>query len=102
MSSKCICLGDNVIVTLDTLLTLLREQVSPKWREFGEALGIDDMVLDSIASTSSPFVELLDYWLKYYDGIPTWSVVAKALRDIDLQKLARDIEHVQETGKSLA
>ena len=97
-------IGDNVnvVVTLDTLLILLREQVSPKWREFGEAVGIDDMVLDSIANTCSPFVELLDYWLKYYDGRPTWSVVAKALRDIDLQKLARDIEHVHESGKSLA
>ena len=97
-------LGDSLDVTLDTLLVLLQEQVSPKWREFGEAVGIDDMVLDSIASTCSPenyFVELLDYWLKYYNGMPTWSVVVEAMCDIDLPKLAQDIEHVCETGKSL-
>ena len=44
--------------------------------DFGEAVGIDEMVLDSIATTCSPenyFVELLDYWLKYYNGRPTWS-----------------------------
>ena len=45
------------------------------------------------------FIELLDYWLKYYDGKPTWSDIAEALYDIDLQKLAQDIEHVYETGK---
>ena len=84
-------------------MVLLQEQVSPKWREFGEAVGIDDMVLDSIASTCSPenyFVELLDYWLKYYDGKPTWSDVADTLYDIDLQKLAQDIEQVYKTGKN--
>ena len=95
-------LGDSLEVCLDTLLLLLHEQVSPKWREFGEAVEIDDMVLDSIASTCSPenhFVELLDYWLKYYDGKPTWSDIAEALYDIDLQKVAQDIKHVYETGK---
>ena len=94
--------GDYLDVSLDTLLLLLRVQVSPKWREFGEAVGTDDMVLDSIASTCSPenyFAELLDYWLKYYDGRPTWSDVAEALYDIDLPKLAQEIEHVYETGK---
>ena len=61
------------------------------------------MVLDSIASTCSPenyFIELLNYWLMYYDGKPTWSVVVEALYDIDLPKLAEDIEHVHATGES--
>ena len=82
-------------VTLDTLLTLLREQVAPKWREFGEAIDVDDMVLDSIANTTfsdNCIVELLDYWLKYYDGKPTWNNVAEALYDINLDKLAQKIE----------
>ena len=90
-------------VTLDKLVILLREQVGPKWREFGEAVGIDDMVLDSIASTCSPenyFTELLDYWLMYYDGKPSWNDVADALYNIDLQKLAQDIEQVYKTGKN--
>ena len=90
-------------ITLNKLVILLREQVGSKWHEFGEAVGIDDMVLDSIASTCSPenyFIELLDYWLKYCDEKPTWSDVADALYDIDLQKLAQDIEQVYKTGKN--
>ena len=87
------------MVTLDKLVVLLWEQVGPKWRKFGEAVGIDQMILDSIASTCSPenyFSELLDHWLKYYDGRPTWSDVADALYDIDLQKLAQDIEQMSD------
>ena len=90
-------------VTLDKLVILLWEQVGPKWREFGETVGIDEMVMDSIASTCSPenyFSELLDYWLQYYDGRPTWSDVTDALYSIDLQKLAQDIEQVYKTGKT--
>jgi hypothetical protein len=30
--------------------------------------------------------------LKYYDGKPTWNDVADALYDIDLDKLAQEIE----------
>ena len=53
------------------------------------------MVLDSIANTTfsdNCIVELLDYWLKYYDGKPTWNDVAEALYDINLDKLAQKIE----------
>ena len=97
-------LGDSPDVSLDKLLLLLREQVSPKWREFGDALGISEMVLDSISSACSPenyFVDLLDYWLKYCDGKPTWSDVANVLYNIDLHELAQDIENVYESGKNL-
>ena len=97
-------LDDGFEVNLDTLLLLLREQVSPNWREFGETSGISEMVLDSIATTCSPencFTELLDYWLKYYNGKPCWSDVADVLYDIDLHKLAKDIENIYETGKNL-
>ena len=91
------------MVTLDKLVILLREQVGPKWHKFGEAVGIDEMVLDSITSTCSPenyLSELLDYWLRYYDGRPTWRDVADALYDIDLQKLAQDIEQMYKAGKN--
>ena len=53
-------------------------------------------MLDSIAKTTFPencIVEVLDYWLKYFDdGTLTWSDVATALRDINLQELAYHIE----------
>lgn len=99
----CIHADERVNVTLDKLLTLLREQVSPRWRNFGEAVGIDEVVLDSIATTTfshNCIVEVLDYWLRYYDGKPTWSDVAEVLYDIDLPRLAKNIEQVHECGKS--
>jgi hypothetical protein len=82
---------------LDKLLALLREEVGPRWYDFGEAVGIDSVVLDSIAKTTFPencIVEVLDYWLKYFydDEKLTWSDVAIALRDINLQELAYHIE----------
>ena len=62
------------------------------------------MVLDSIASTTFPencIVEVLDYWLKYYDGKLTWREVAYALKAIHLRELALDIVRVYKTGTSL-
>ena len=83
----------------------MRDKVGPKWHEFGEALGIDEVVLDSIAKstfTENCIVEVLDYWLEYYDGKPTWSDVVEALYDINLEKLALDIEQVYKAGKNTA
>ena len=45
---------DSLDVTLDKLLALLREEVGPRWYDFGEAVGIDEVVLDSIAKTTFP------------------------------------------------
>ena len=89
---------DSIDVTLDKLLVLLREQVGPRWYDFGEAVGIDDVVLDSIAKTTFPdncIVEVLDYWLKYFDdGTLSWRDVATAVRDINLHDLAYHIEQL--------
>lgn len=86
---------------MDNMLNLLREKVGPKWREFGEAVGIDEVVLDSIAKTTfthNCIVEMLDYWLKYSNEKLLWKDVADALEDIDLHELAHDIEWVHKTG----
>ena len=97
-------LPDNSVeVTLERMLFLLREKVSSKWRDFGDAVGIDEVVLESIAKTTfshNCIVEVLDYWLKYSDEKLTWKDVADALRDIDLYELAQDIEKVYETGEA--
>ena len=82
-------------VTLDKLLFLIREHVGPRWREFGEAVEIDDVVLDSIAKTTfshNCIVEVLDYWMKYSNEKLTWNDVANALREIDLHELALELE----------
>ena len=88
-------------MTLDKLSNLLKEPVGPKWYEFGEAVGIPELVLDSIASTTFPqncIVEVFDYWLKYYDGKLTWRKVAYALKDIGFEHLALNIVQVYKTG----
>lgn len=73
------------------------------WHEFGEAVDIDDVVLDSIAKTTFPencIVEVFDYWLKYSNEKLVWKDVADALKDIDLYELAKDIEQMYERGES--
>ena len=68
--------ADNSLdVTLDKLLALLREEVGPRWYDFGEAVGINSVVLDSIAKTTFPencIVEVLDFWLKYFNDGTLW------------------------------
>ena len=49
--------------------------------------------------TEDCIVEMLDYWLRNHDtGKPTWRDVAQVLREIDLGRLADDIECVYSTG----
>lgn len=87
-------------------MALLREEVGPRWYDFGDAVGIDNVVLDSIAKTTFPencLVEMLDYWLKYFhdDEKLTWADVATALRDINLQELAYHIEQQYATDAGI-
>ena len=71
------------------------------WRQFGEAVGIEEEVLDSFAKTCSPedcIVEMLDYWLRNTLKKTTWRDIATALKVINLPQLANDIEMVYSTG----
>ena len=84
-------------------MVLLRDKVGPKWREFGEAINIDEVVLDSIAKTCFPencIVEVLDYWLKYTDEKITWRDVAYVLKSINFHELAMDVVQIYKTGRS--
>ena len=94
-------LDDTLDVTLNRLVVLLREKVGPKWREFGEEVDIDEVVLDSIAKTCFPencLVEVLDYWLKYTDEKITWRDVAYVLKSINFHELALDVVQIYKTG----
>lgn len=85
-------------------MILLREKIGPKWRDFGEAVDVDEVVLDSIAKTCLPencIVEVLDYWLKYSDEKLTWRDVAYVLKEINFHDLAQDIVQIYKTGRSL-
>ena len=92
-------------MNLDNLLIQLQPQVTFKWRQFGETVGIEKEVLDSCAKTCSPedcIVEMLDYWLRNSVEKPTWKVIAEALKAINLPQLAHDIEMVYSTGITLS
>ena len=88
-------------VNLDNVLIQLRPQVTIKWRQFGETVGIEKEVLDSCAKTCSPedcIIEMLDYWLRNSLKKPTWKDIAEALKEINLPQLAHDIEMIYFTG----
>lgn len=88
-------------MNLDNVLIQLRPQVTCKWHQFGEAVGIAKEILDSCSKTCSPedcIVEMLDYWLRNSVEKPTWKVIAEALKSINLPQLAHDIEMVYSTG----
>ena len=86
-------------VNLDSLLIQLQLQVTPKWHQFGVAIGIPDEILEQYSNypADERLMEVLDYWLKN-DRNPTWKDVAKVLKDIELHELAEGIMNVYETG----
>ena len=78
----------------------LRSEVTPKWYQFGKAIGVEKEVLDKCMKypPEESIVEILDNWLRNHAGQPTWNEVAETLRKIGLQQLAFDIEKVYDTG----
>ena len=81
---------------MDTLLIALRSQATPKWYQFGLALGVDEDALKVYRctrySSEEAIVEMLDHWLREkHTPRPTWEDVARALTDIGLQQLGEEI-----------
>ena len=95
--------ADNVSthINLDNLLIQLRTQVTPKWYQFGEKVGISHDVLNRYAECCSPdecIVEMLDYWLRNSKTSLSWRDIAEVLEAINLPKLASAIMNVNTTG----
>ena len=91
----------DININLDVLLIQLRLQVTPKWYQFGLAIGIPKEVMDKYSDHPDEecLVEVLDYWLRnQHESKLTWKEVAKVLREIDLHQLADDIMKSYETG----
>lgn len=86
-------------LNLDSLLIQLSDQVTPKWHEFGVAVGIPEGLLDQYSNypADERLIEVLNYWLSNHQN-PTWRDVAKLLHDIELCELAEGIMNVYETG----
>ena len=88
------------LLNLDSLLIQIKPEVTPNWYKFGEAIGVDDKVLDRCVPypPEESIVEVCDHWLRNHSGKPTWREVAEALGQINCQQLAFQIENIYETG----
>ena len=86
-------------LNLDSLLIQLRVQVTPKWHEFGVAVGVPEDLLEQYSNypADERLIEVLNYWLNNHQNT-TWRDVEKILHDIELHKLAEGIVNVYETG----
>ena len=89
------------IVNLDLLLILLKEEITPRWYEFGLVVGVPKEVMDSYSGHPSDqcLIELLDYWLRHHPGQLTWREVAQALREIEFYQLAEKALQISTIGK---
>lgn len=89
-------------MNLDTLLLQIKHEVTPKWYQFGEVIGVEKQLLEKFDVEKYPpeqcIIEVIDNWLRNHAGQPTWREVAEALREIGLYTLAADIENVYKTG----
>ena len=87
----------DIPVNLDNLLIHLRAQLTPKWKEFGLIVGIEEDVLNMYSShpPEECIVEVLDYWLRNCQegSNPTWKKIANILKGIGLHQLAENIQY---------
>ena len=92
--------SDNMSLNLDSLLIRLQDKVTQKWHQFGIALGVEKEVLDRLNyPPEQSIVEMLDHWLRNCTlEKRNWREVARALRQIKYQQLAREIERIDKTG----
>ena len=87
-------------LNLDSLLIQVQPEVTCKWYHFGQALGVDNKILDACLPypPEQNIIEVCDNWLRNHTGKPSWQEVAEALKRTGIQRLALDIEKVYETG----
>jgi hypothetical protein len=89
---------------LDSLLIQIQADITPKWYEFGEAIGVEKEALDKWTQypPEQNIIEVCDHWLRNCGGHDqcSWIKVAEALKKVGFQQLASDIEKVYRTGKA--
>jgi hypothetical protein len=87
-------------LNLDSLLIQLRVQVTPKWHQFGTAIGVPEELLQQYSSypADERVIEVLKYLLSNHYN-PTWRDIAKLLHDTELHELAESIMNAYETGR---
>ena len=90
-------------LNLDTLLIQIRHEVTPKWYQFGLAVGINKETLDEFSNYTPEecIVEISDLWLRTSVTTLTWRDVADALKVTGCYRLAERILKVYKTGEIL-
>ena len=75
---------------LDSLLILLKEELAPKWYDFGLVVGVPQELMVSYSSypLDQCLTEVLDYWLRHHAGMMKWAEVADAVKAVELNQLA--------------
>ena len=94
---KTLSFAENSI-TLAKILSIVvsgfKKESDDKWHPFGLALGLNFYQLETIEKKEHThnYVRAVLH-LRYQNHTITWEPVAKALKDIELKKLAKDLEH---------
>ena len=90
-------------LNLDSLLIQIRSQVTPKWYQFGVAVGISKETLDELSNfpPEECVVEVLDLWLRRRETAATWRDVADVLKQIGLYLLAEKILKIYKLGEKV-
>ena len=87
-------------LNLDNLLIQIREEVTPKWYQFGLAIGINKETLNQFSNFTPEecIVEITDLWLRTNETTVIWRDVANALKEIGCYRLAEKILKIYKTG----
>ena len=85
-------------MNLDNLLIHLRDEVTPKWYELGEIIGVPKETLDKYSEhpPDQCIIEILDYWLMLYSDKLTWKDVAHALKELSFHQLSEKVLQLHE------
>jgi hypothetical protein len=71
---------NNEPLDLNSLLYVLKGQMTTRWYEFGVAIKIPMPFLNQLIDQpeENRLVELLDYWLRHHPDQPTWQEILDA------------------------
>ena len=88
---------------MDNLLIQIRQEVTPKWYQFGLAVGTNKETLDEFSNFTPEecIVEISDLWLRTSVTTLTWRDVADALKVTGCHRLAEKILKIYKTGETL-
>ena len=81
----------------------IRREVTPKWYQFGLAIGISKEILDEFSNfpPEECIVEISDLWLRTSETTVIWRDVANVLKEIGCHRPAEKMLKTYKTGETL-